>query len=154
MAKSRKNGLHMILANQVLGQKMNEEMKDLILGNTTIKIAGKNEKKSIDGIGEEMGGLERSNFDRLPKYNFYVYDRDNHDAGIDAFHTSSKLVDIKPPIYMNKAELKEFLLWTVHESGFYKETPSGVVTAQGDATSGPFISPQNDSRPYDPQFED
>ena len=119
MVESRKFGLHMLLASQIVGQKMNGEVKRVVLGNTAIKIAGDNEEDSIKIMSKAMG-ISPKEFDKLPKYNFFVHNRENKKAGAKMFKTSSKFVDVKKSKYfMDKEALKEFLLWTVHESGYY-----------------------------------
>lgn len=119
MAESRKYGLHMVLANQILGQKMDGEMKRIILGNTAIKVGGDMEEDSMKVMGKAMGGLSSKDFDKLPKYNFFIHNRENKKAGARMFKASGKLVDTKSDLFMNKEQLKEFFLWTVHKSGYY-----------------------------------
>jgi len=41
LAEARKYGLHLTLAQQIVGQKMTDELKKIVLGNTDIKIIGK-----------------------------------------------------------------------------------------------------------------
>jgi len=119
MAESRKNELHMVLANQVLGQKMTKEVRRIILGNTAIKVAGENEPDTLKTMALQMGGMKVSEFDKLPKYQFFVHNRDNKKAGHKMFKSSSNLVSVKPPYYMDKKKLREFFEWTVYESGYY-----------------------------------
>lgn len=135
MAESRKFGLHMILANQVLGQNMDTEMRRIILGNTAIKVSGDNEPDSLKVMAKSMGGMNPKEFDNLPKYHFYVHDRNHKKAGSRVFKASGKFVDANSPYYMNKKQLKDFLLWTVYESGYYKKLSADAIPTSKEATS-------------------
>ena len=134
MAKERKNGLHMILANQIIGQDMSTKVKRIILGNTAIKVAGKMDEDSQKEIGRAMG-IKQEDFKKLPKYHFFINDSENEKAGTRVFRASSKLVGVEPPYYMDKQQLKDFLLWTVHESGYYVKVASRKKTGSKEAGS-------------------
>mgnify|MGYP000031962847 CR=1 FL=1 len=153
MAESRKYGLHLVLANQLLGQNMESKLKRIILSNTAIKIAGDNEEESLKLMAKQMGGLKTQDFDKLPKYSFYVYDNTRKKAGANVVKSPSALVDVKPPFYMDKKALREFFLWLANDSGYYiklDEThrkPLKEADSQG-------IDPQNAEGIYKPNFND
>jgi len=120
MGESRKFGLHMILANQVYKQKMSTQMADMIMGNTAIKVASRNNDKTEREMAKEMG-MKVADFKKLPKYHFYIFDDSNEKAGHRMFKASSNFVKVKAPYFMDQKALKEFFLWTVHESGYYRK---------------------------------
>lgn len=121
MAETRKYSLHVTLSHQVMGQNMTVELKRLIAGNTAIKIAGQNEPESLSWMAKQMKHLEVTQFDDLPEYSFFVNNKFNKRAGTYLFRVPDFLVNTEPPYYMSRAELKEFFLYLVHESGYYRK---------------------------------
>lgn len=120
MAETRKYALHVTLAHQVMGQKMSKEMKRVISGNTAFKIAGENEPESLAWMAKQMKGMDATKFEDLPEYSFFVNNKFNKKSGTYMFRVPDFLVDTKPPFYLSKAELKDLILYLVHESGYYK----------------------------------
>ena len=118
LAKERQKGLHMILAHQHISQLEDAKIKNGVVANTGIKVASKNDPKSLDLIAKQMG-IASKDFNKLKKYAFYVHDSHNDNAGARMIKAPSKYVKIKRPFYMDKKELKKFFLWTIHESGYY-----------------------------------
>lgn len=51
----RKYGIHMILANQVIGQNMSSQLTNILLSNTAVKVTGHNGDKSLSIMAREMG---------------------------------------------------------------------------------------------------
>jgi type IV secretory pathway TraG/TraD family ATPase VirD4 len=51
----RKYGIHLTLAQQVLGQDMTPQLRRIVLGNTAIKFTGKNGLNTLQAIGKEIG---------------------------------------------------------------------------------------------------
>ena len=66
-----------------------------------------------------MGNIKVTKFDKLRKHYFYIFNKDKRKAGVKMFKASNKLVNVQPPFYMDKAQIREFFLWMVHESGYY-----------------------------------
>lgn len=54
LTELRKYGVHMILANQVLGQNMSSQLEKIILANTAVKFAGKNGESTQQKMAKEM----------------------------------------------------------------------------------------------------
>ena len=54
LTELRKYGIHMILANQVLGQNMSSGLEKIILGNTGVKFAGYNGEASHTKMAKEL----------------------------------------------------------------------------------------------------
>ena len=121
MAETRKYALHVTLAHQVMGQNMSTDMKRVIAGNTAFKIAGENEPESLAWMAKQMKKMDASKFEKLPEYSFYVNNKFNKKAGTYMFRVPDFLVKVKPPYYMSKADLKEFILYLVNDSGYYRK---------------------------------
>ena len=152
MAESRKYALHMILAHQVVGQQMDANMKRVIIGNSALKIAGDNELDSLKFMCENMGKLTPRDFEKLPKYSFYVYNKVNKKNGVQMVKAPSFLVKQKPPFYLPKEELKELFLWLANESGYYKRIDTEGTFQH--LNRDKIISTQNSNVLYNPKFED
>jgi len=118
MTESRKYGLHMILANQILGQDMSSEMKRIILSNTALKFCGDNDPDSIKGMAETMG-LKIRDFDKLKKHHFYAYNKLNKKQGAKMTKVPPTLVKVKQPYYMSRKNLAKYFLQLANDSGYY-----------------------------------
>lgn len=55
LTELRKYGVHLVLANQVLGQNMSTQLVKIILGNTGVKITGKNGQATNAAMAKELG---------------------------------------------------------------------------------------------------
>lgn len=55
LTELRKYGVHLILANQILGQNMSTQLVKIILGNTGVKITGKNGQATNAAMAKELG---------------------------------------------------------------------------------------------------
>lgn len=121
MSGTRKYALHVALAHQVMGQNMSPEMRRIISSNTAIKVAGENEPDSLEWMAKQMKGLMAKDFEELPQFSFFVSNKFNKKAGTFKFKAPSFLVDQNSPFYLSKEELKEYFLYLVHESGYYKK---------------------------------
>lgn len=120
MAESRKYGFHCIFAQQVIGQEMDKEMKDLIMGNTTIKIAGDLEPNGVAEMCKQMPGLSSKAFTKLSRFNFFLYNSQKKEQGVLTLRTPSFLVDQKnPQFYMSDEQLASLMKYFVEESGYY-----------------------------------
>ncbi len=156
MAETRKYALHVTLAHQVMGQNMTADMKRVIAGNTAFKIAGENEPESLAWMAKQMKNMDASKFEKLPEYSFYVNNKFNKKAGTYMFRVPDFLVDVKPPYYMSKADLKELFLYLVHESGYYRKvvpeesTPSAPIRTE----NTPIQKRTEKSGIYQPDFKE
>jgi hypothetical protein len=149
LAESRKYGLHLVMANQILGQGMDKEMQRLILSNTALKIAGHNDEESVKAMAQQMRNITPNDFYKLEKYNFLCYDNTNAQSTANTIKVPNTLVKTNTPHYLNKQELKEFFLWLVHESGYYvkKENMNNEIIQQP-------IENKPDYNRYNPKFND
>lgn len=71
LEEARKFGLHLTLAQQYIGQRMDTEFKRNIMANTAIKLAGKNDPKVLLDIAKTMN-IDASAFQRLKTGEFLV----------------------------------------------------------------------------------
>lgn len=55
LTELRKYGIHMVLANQVIGQNMSSQLTNILLSNTAVKITGYNGDKSLAIMAKETG---------------------------------------------------------------------------------------------------
>lgn len=157
MAESRKYALHMILAHQVAGQKMDSSMKRVVMGNTALKFAGDNEQDSLKFMSENMGNLTPKDFEKLPPYSFYAYNKENKKRGVKMLRIPDFLVKQEPPFYLPKEELKELFLWLANDSGYYKKVESQkkqakVIQTEPERKNHEPIKHSPDI--YNPNFED
>ena len=71
LAEARKYKMHLILSHQSIGQISNTELRDTILGNTSIKAVGIASKKTLRVMAEEMG-IKLTEFDELQPFEYYI----------------------------------------------------------------------------------
>lgn len=164
MAESRKYGLHMVLSHQVYGQQMDTDMRRIVTGNTALKMAGDNGADSIKLMSEQMGNLKPTDFEKLPKYSFFTYSKQNKQAGVQTIRVPDFLVKQQAPFYMNKEQLKKLFLWLVNDSGYYKKmvlergnkppsTPLVIQALEKTKQKKPKVT-SNQPPIYDVNFED
>ncbi|MEL6943461.1 MAG: hypothetical protein AAFO82_12395, partial [Bacteroidota bacterium] len=173
LTEERKMALHLVLSHQQAGQDMDTEMKRTILSNTGLKFAGNNESDSLKIMSENMGDLTPKDFDKLPLYSFYCYDKQNKKRGALLVRVPDFLVKKEPPFYMDKSELKELFLWLANESGYYRKVEKNGTLYQEEPSIRkdnltnsseeiPPTKPDIDEKPksdeddniYNPNFED
>jgi len=71
LSESRKFGLHLTLAHQYISQ-IDAKLRDNVLSNTAVKIAGKNNDKAYRIMSKELK-IKVEDFERLPPYQFWVH---------------------------------------------------------------------------------
>ena len=129
---------------------MDRELRRLILSNTAIKIAGHNDEDSVKAMAQQMRNITSKDFYNLKKYHFLCYDNTGDQATANVVNVPDTLVNITPPMYMDKKQLKEFFLWLVYESGYYvkkKKTVKQKTTYTEPTQNGSSISAI-----YNPKF--
>ena len=99
LAESRKYALHLTLSHQLIGQKMNTKMKDIILGNTALKVVGESGHKTMGTIGREIG-LKTAEFHQLPEYHFFVHNKFRRRKKLYLFQSSSFMLGNKGFFYL------------------------------------------------------
>lgn len=72
LEEARKFGLHLTLAQQYAGQKMDSDLSKTVLANTAVKIAGYNDEKATQREMARLMGLEETQLVSLEKRRFYV----------------------------------------------------------------------------------
>ena len=71
LTENRKYKLFMILSQQLLGQGMNTQMKNVILSNTFVKFIGMNALNTLKALSNETG-IELEKLQKLDKGEFYI----------------------------------------------------------------------------------
>ena len=148
---ARKFGLHLILAQQVIGQDMTSLMEQIVMGNTALKIAGNNERKSLEQFALNTGA-DIESLIALENFSFYVHNKkENLNRKPFLMKSPSFLANPNNDHYVTKSEKQALLKWLAEESGYYRKsaaTPS--VSERGDYPTLP-IEPPN--KPLQPAFD-
>jgi hypothetical protein len=116
LTEARKYGLHLLLAQQLPGQNMTKELKDLIFSNTGIKIAGQNAASAFRDLSKEFS-LSVETLQQLQPHCFYVK------SGTEP----AKEVRVPPflvdphPYHLNSKQVNDLDEYLFHESGVYQE---------------------------------
>jgi hypothetical protein len=71
LTEARKFGLHLTLAQQLIGQDMDMQLEELVLGNTDVKITGLVGHKSHSKFARETG-VSIEDLQRLEKWQFFL----------------------------------------------------------------------------------
>ncbi len=115
----RKYGLHLVLSNQVVGQEMDTDTRDTILGNTALKIVGNSGVKSARLMHQETH-VPVKVLQKTPKFNFHVYNKDTLKPALRV-KTPTYLLNKESRFYLSDKEFKELLHYMVYESGYYRK---------------------------------
>ena len=134
LTESRKYALHLVLANQVVGQKMDADGKITLLGNTALKVVGNAGRASLDIMSREIL-VPVKTLQKTPKYNFYVYNKDTLKPAFK-LKTPTFLLDTNNHFYLSKSEYKELLHYLVFKSGYYKKIDPTKSPSQDDNDNG------------------
>ena len=122
MAESRKFGLSLVLAHQVVGQEMSSSLTDIILSNANLKIAGRNAAKSLEKMGTNMN-VPIADLKKIPKYEFFIHNKDSLKPAI-LMKVPDFLVQRRNRpnrFYMSEDEKQELLWYFVRKSGIYRK---------------------------------
>lgn len=124
MTESRKFGLSLFMSSQIVGQKMNTELTDIIMSNATLKIVGKNAVKSLKAMGANMD-IPLQQLKKIPKYQFYIHNKDTNRPAqlIKSPDFLVKQKDEPSYFYLSKKDQIALLEYFVHESGYYVHVP-------------------------------
>ncbi len=152
MAEERKYKVSFLLSQQVAKQGMTKSLSDLISGNTGLKIGGESDHPTRLELSKDLKGIKTKDFDRLPKYSFFVYDTNKSNTGTKILNVPDYLVKIKAPFYMDKKALRDYFKWLVYESGYYiKDTGLDDLLTKQRGFSG---DTKGNKNLYDPKFTD
>ena len=135
LTDTRKYAMYLFLANQSLTQDMETQLRNLLLGNTSVKIVGENGHATLNQMAKEIS-VTVEEFENMKKYCFFVKSGDQN-AYIVA--PSNHLVTWSKRYFQNDEErtsLKSYLL----SSGIYKkrivETNNSVDEASNENKQG------------------
>ena len=116
MEESRKFGLHLVIANQNLGQIGDTRLLRTVLSNSYTKIVGANGHRDLKDLSDEIN-VPVKQMQHLPKYSFYV-----KSGNSTAYVAEPKnfLLEQRPPFYMAKEKSKLLREWLTEVSGQYR----------------------------------
>ncbi|MES2386817.1 MAG: type IV secretion system DNA-binding domain-containing protein [Bacteroidota bacterium] len=145
LEESRKFGLHLIIANQNLGQIDDKKLLRTILSNAYTKIVGANGHKDLKDLSDEIS-VPIKQMQLLSKYQFYVKSGNNSAYTVEP---NTYLLEQTPPFYLSPEKAGELREWIIEVSGQYK--PSWFEPDQpendSDADGGGLISPASQAPP-------
>lgn len=148
---TRKFGLHLILSQQVIGQDMTGAIEQIVMGNTSVKVTGNNERKSLEQFSLNTGA-DLEALLMLENYSFYVHNRkEMQNRKPYLMKSPSFLVDLQSKYYLTQAEKQGLLKWLAESSGYYRRYQPPTVSEKGDSPTPP-NEPNNPS--LKPAFND
>jgi hypothetical protein len=142
---ARKFGLHLILAQQVIGQDMTGAIEQIVMGNTAVKITGSNEHKSLEQFAQNTGADLQALL-KLENFSFYLHNRkDMQNRKPFLMKSPPFLANTNNEFYLNNSERLDLLKWLAEASGYYQrlEIPPSVFRgsdAQNAASDSPTLS--------------
>ena len=119
LEEMRKYALHLVMAQQNVGQRMDAAQRNTLLGNTALKIIGVNGANSYNILATETG-LKMSQLQKLEPFHFYI--QNSHAAAKPyLMKAPSYLVDKESLFYMKPHDRKNLLRWFAEQSGYYRK---------------------------------
>jgi len=131
MKESRKFGLHLTLAQQIYGESMTPKMREIVSGNTAVKITAKNADKSLRAFASNTG----ADLDILKSLKKYEYLIQSGDSLPVKYRITKKTMSNKNA--MTRDQWKAVLKDQIHK--FYRST----VVAEPREKFVPKKSPQS-----------
>ncbi len=138
LAESRKFGVHLVLAHQVLKQ-LGSSLREIITGNTMLKIFGVSASgDTVETLAEQIG-FKKEAFQTLEKHQFFVKDIHRNQPTFKIVNPLTLADTQNPYFYLpyeeveaNKgykrrvlsSEQKALLWWMIKDSGYYKKMPT------------------------------
>lgn len=148
---TRKFGLHLILSQQVIGQDMTGAIEQIVMGNTSIKATGSNERKSLEQFSLNTGA-DLDALLVLENFSFYVHNRkEMQNRKPFLMKAPSFLVDAESKHYLTKGEKYDLLKWLAETSGYYRKYQATPTVSE--ATDSP-TPPSNNNESLQPAFTD
>lgn len=155
LTELRKYGVHMVLANQVLGQNMSTQLVKIILGNTGVKISGKNGQATNAAMAKELG-IDIEELNRLTTGRFCAHVKQRQPTQPFIFSAPKHCLGTKNHMGKDKwAEQKRrSIRWYVANSKLDTvESPSEPPHGpEGHSTSPNDTSGQSEPK-YSPKFK-
>ena len=146
LAESRKYALHLTLSHQLIGQKMDAKMKDIILGNTALKIVWESGHKTMNTMAKEIG-LSSSDFQEMPEFHFYLHNKFRKHKKVLLLKSPSFMLGRKGFFYLSNRSLKKLFKYLVEESGQYVKVKKQIAPmAQNQVTSTPNLIPSESEK--------
>lgn len=139
MKESRKFGLHVTLAQQIYGESMTPKMREIVSGNTAVKITAKNADKSLRAFASNTG----TDLDILKSLKKYEYLIQSGDSLPVKYRIMNKTMGNKNAMTRNewKAVLKQQII------DFYRSTTSSEPREKFVPKRSPRMSVASKSNP-------
>ncbi len=97
---------------------MNAKMKDIILGNTALKMVGESGHKTMNTMAKEIG-LAPKAFHDLPEFHFYLHNKFRKKQKVSLIKSPDFMLGNKGFFYLPKRKLKKLFKYLVEESKQY-----------------------------------
>lgn len=134
LEESRKFGLHLVIANQNLGQITDTKLLRTILSNAFTKMVGANGFKDLKDLAAEIG-VKTSQLQNLPKHRFYCK---SGTQPAFVFEPATFLIEAKPPFFLSKEKALALKSYFINDSGQYiSQTPSSLSPEPSENTPKP-----------------
>ena len=133
LAEVRKYKMSLILCQQFVGQKMENELEESVLENTSIKIIGRSGKNPTKMARET--GISGETLKGIKKFQFLIQNKQRDGEGENLiFETPNFLCDRGGAFYMTEGERKQLLEYFAHDSGYYTKVqkPNSQRRDKGD----------------------
>lgn len=136
LEQARKYGIHLVLAQQGVGQGMDTDLKNAVLTNTALKIVGQNAHKSYETIAKETGVsiTEIQKLDTM-NYAFFIKPQKKEHFFMQSpnFLTKNKRGEYVNPHFYLSTEAKENLIrYFIEKSGYYKQVHTSTVEKENE----------------------
>ena len=141
-SEMRKYGIHLILANQYLGQDMNTQLVKSIMTNTGVKISGKNSASTNSAMAKEMG-IDAAQLDNLATGSFAAKIKLSRPTEAFIFRAPTHCLEFSN--YMGKERWNETL-----RRGWVGYTSNRVLDAAYEEHSEPHIAAEEVSEAHTP----
>lgn len=144
LSESRKFKLNVTLAHQYTGQ-IDAKLRDNVLSNTTIKIAGKNNDRAYKMMSKEMK-IKVEDLEKLPPYQFWLYRGKKEPR---RYKAPKKLIN-RPKSYLSDDENRvlDGLLIDAHYKKVTTEQPKAYQHPQAPSASN------ENTESIEPKFKD
>lgn len=124
LTESRKFGLHLVLANQFIGQEMSREFTQKLLSNTNVKLVGKNDANTLSTMAKSLN-MKVETLQEMKKFSFALQcgERDVFTIKIPDY-----LVRRSKRFYLSESHSKKMRDWQLKK--YYKNRPLASVPMQ------------------------
>lgn len=155
LTELRKYGVHMILANQIIGQNMSTQLVKVILGNTGVKITGKNANATNAVMAKELG-IDIEELNKLTTGRFCAHVKQRQPTSAFIFSAPTHCLGNKNYMGKEKWAAQKRQSWTGYVSNTALDTPHAPIEPpsgpQGHSPS-PNTQKGDSGQKYSPKFK-